>query len=99
MISETRTRAWVKSFVWRLIGILVLGAISWLVTRSWKEVGIITVVFHFLRFVLYYFHERVWERIKWGRVRHPLSDLPVKKELAPEDKEKIKEQLKSLGYM
>ena len=99
MIAETRTRALVKSLAWRIIGIFVLGIISWLVTRSWKEMSIITIVFHFLRFVMYYFHERIWERIKWGRVRHPLSDLAVKKELTPEDKEKIKEQLESLGYM
>ncbi len=41
----------------------------------------------------------VWERIKWGRVMHPLSSLPVNKELTPEDLQLIRSQLKDLGYL
>ncbi len=27
----------------------------------------------------------LWERIEWGRKKHPLSHLPVKENLTPED--------------
>ena len=99
MALETRPRAWVKSFVWRILGIVILGAISWLVTHSWKEMTIITIIFHGVRVILYYFHERVWERIHWGRIAHPLSSLPVNRELTPEDLKIIQNQLKELGYI
>lgn len=99
MALETHTRAWVKSIVWRILGIVILGAISWLVTHNWKEMTIITVIFHVVRVILYYFHERVWERIPWGRIKHPLSSLPVNKELTPEDLKIIQNQLKDLGYI
>jgi len=99
MALETRTRAWVKSIVWRILGIVILLAVSWFVTHNWKEMTIITIIFHGVRVILYYFHERVWERIHWGRIKHPLSNIPVNKELTPEDLKIIQNQLKELGYM
>lgn len=96
---ETHTRAWAKSLTWRIAGILILGLISWLVTHSWKEVTLITIVFHSIRFVFYYFHERIWDRVSWGRIKHPLSDLPVKKKLTSKDLNIVKEKLKELGYI
>ncbi len=99
MSFETHTRAWIKSIVWRLLGIVILGAISWIITRSWREMSLITILFHSIRIVLYYLHERIWERIHWGRVKHPLSVLPVKKALTPEDLKLIRDQLKNLGYL
>lgn len=99
MSLETHTRAWIKSIVWRIFGIAILGGISWIVTRSWKEMSLITILFHSIRVVLYYVHERIWERIQWGRIKHPLSVLPVKKALTPEDLKIVRSQLKELGYL
>lgn len=99
MSLESHARAWAKSIVWRLIGIVILGTISWIITKSWKEMSMITLLFHSIRVILYYFHERVWERISWGRVKHPLSIFPVKKELEPEDQMLIQNQLRELGYL
>jgi uncharacterized membrane protein len=96
---DTKARSWVKSVVWRLIGIVVLGAISYAITGSWKQMTLITVIFHSIRVVLYYYHERVWERIKWGRLKHPLSDLPVKETPTREDLEIIARKLRELGYL
>ena len=96
---ETHTRAWIKSIVWRLFGIVILGAISWSITHSWKEMSLITILFHSIRIVLYYLHERIWDRINWGRIKHPLSVLPVRKALDPEDLEIVRNQLQKLGYL
>ncbi len=49
------------------MGIVILGTIAWLFTRDWQETTLITITFHAIRLVLYYFHERAWERIGWGR--------------------------------
>ncbi len=88
-----------KSITWRIIGVIMLGVITYLITRDWKEMAIITVIFHGIRVVLYYFHERVWERVSWGKIQHPLSVLPVDRELTPEDLHEVREKLKSLGYI
>lgn len=96
---DTKKRSWVKSIIWRVIGIVLLGAISYFITGNWKEMTIITVLFHGIRVVMYYYHERVWELISWGRLKHPLSEMAVKKELSPEDIEIVQQKLKDLGYM
>ncbi len=96
---DTKKRSWAKSLVWRLIGVVLLGLISFLVTDNWKEMSIITALFHSIRVVLYYYHERGWERISWGRAKHPLAGLPVKQQLTPEDMETVREHLKELGYV
>jgi uncharacterized membrane protein len=65
-MKEQKKRSLMKSLVWRLIGIFILGYITWLVTSNWEQTTIITVSFHLIRTILYYFHERVWLKIKWG---------------------------------
>ncbi len=99
MDFETPARAWVKSLVWRLLGIAILGAISWVITHDWKEMSLITLLFHSIRMLLYYIHERLWNRVGWGRIRHPLSIFPVNQVIRPEDRETIRGQLKRLGYL
>ena len=99
ILKDTHARSIVKSLVWRISGIIILAVISWLVTRDWKSMTLITLIFHSIRVVLYYIHERIWERISWGRAKHPLSDFPVKNRLKREDAEIIRDKLKELGYI
>ena len=89
----------VKPIVWRIIGVFLLGGITWSITQDWKEMTLITVLFHSIRMVMYYFHERIWLRVKWGRVRHPLESLEVKGKLSAEDLDEIRAQLRSMGYL
>ncbi len=96
---DTRMRSWVKSLVWRVIGIALLGGLSYLITGNWQEMTLITVTFHSVRMALYYLHERAWERISWGRQQHPLSELPVKEKPSPEHLRLIEDQLRQLGYI
>lgn len=65
---ETKLRSIVKSIVWRLIGVVILGGISYLVTRNWETTTTITLIFHFIRLITYYYHERLWNKILWGRI-------------------------------
>ena len=67
MIIDNRKRSVVKSLTWRVLGIVLLGLIVYLITGDWAETGIITLVFHGIRVVMYYYFERGWERISWGR--------------------------------
>ena len=66
-LGETRKRSWVKSIVWRMTGVLLLGGLAWVFTGNWQETTWITVSFHAVRVVLYYYHERAWDKISWGR--------------------------------
>ncbi len=96
---ETHGRSWAKSFSWRIVGIFLLGGISYAYTKDWKQTTWITIVFHGIRTVLYYFHERWWERISWGRIKHPLSHLEVKDHLTAEDHETIRGILRERDFL
>jgi uncharacterized membrane protein len=91
---ESHLRSWAKSVSWRITGIVILGGISYGFTRNWEQTTWITAIFHTVRFMLYYVHERWWARIAWGRIKHPLSHLPVKADLSPEDHAAIQDFLK-----
>lgn len=96
---ETHARSIVKSIVWRIIGIVLLLIICFFITKDLKEMTIITILFHGIRMVMYYIHERIWLKIKWGRIKHPLEDIHVKGNLSKEDLIVIKDKLKELGYL
>jgi len=96
---DLRKRSLAKSVTWRLLGIGMLVVISYLVTRDWEKTTGITVIFHGLRLILYYFHERLWECVRWGRVRHPLSHLALRPDLTPADVEEISRLLEERRFI
>ena len=63
MKSETHKRSLLKSILWRLIGVGVLAAITYAVTRSPIDTGMITFLHHFFFIWIYYLHERLWQKI------------------------------------
>jgi uncharacterized membrane protein len=96
---DTHARSWVKSLVWRAIGVAILGGIAYAVTRNLESMTIITILFHSLRLILYYWHERIWQRVEWGRIKHPLEHLSMKESLTTSDVEEIRGLLKERGYV
>jgi len=63
---ESHKRSLAKVISWRAVGIVFWPTISYIITGSWIETGLLTSAFIFMTF-MYYFHERIWDRIKWGR--------------------------------
>lgn len=66
-IDEKPLRSVVKSLSWRTIGTLDTILISWLITGKLDlafSIGGIELV---TKMVLYFFHERIWNSIKWGK--------------------------------
>lgn len=64
---DHKIRSWTKSFTWRFIGIIILLPLTYIFTGKWESAAAVTLSFHTIRMILYYFHERIWERISWGR--------------------------------
>jgi len=71
---ETKTRSAVKSVIWRVWGVLILGAVTWAYTRHWAQTGAITFLHHGVFLFVFWAHERVWLKIKIkGGKRHVLK--------------------------
>ncbi|WP_437398988.1 DUF2061 domain-containing protein [Flagellimonas lutimaris] len=65
--SESPKRSIAKSVSWRVVGTLDTILISWLVTGTLSlafSIGLVELV---TKMVLYFFHERIWNSIKWGK--------------------------------
>ncbi|MEY4916932.1 MAG: hypothetical protein RL616_845 [Verrucomicrobiota bacterium] len=65
-MAEKHSRSFVKAFTWRLTGSADTMIISYLVTGQWKWAFYISGIEFFTKIVLYYFHERIWHKIRWG---------------------------------
>lgn len=64
---DLKIRSWAKSFTWRALGVLILLPLTYIFTGKWESAAAVTLSFHVIRMVLYYYHERLWERVSWGR--------------------------------
>jgi uncharacterized membrane protein len=64
---DTRMRSICKAVTFRITSIIVLLIVSYAVTGSVRKMAGITVIFQVIIAVLYYLHERVWNRIFWGK--------------------------------
>lgn len=69
MATEGHTRSVAKAISWRVTGTLDTILISWLITREVKWAISIGFVELFTKIFLYYVHERVWNRVSFGRVK------------------------------
>jgi uncharacterized membrane protein len=65
--SDTNTRSIVKAISWRFIGSLDTILISYVVVGNLNiafSIGGIELV---TKMILYFFHERIWNLLKWGK--------------------------------
>lgn len=67
MNEESTKRSIVKTLSWRLTGSGSTFVISYIILGSLATSGTIALIQLTFNTVLYYGHERVWNRIRWGR--------------------------------
>ncbi len=68
-MHEKSYRSILKSISWRITGTLDTILISFIITGSIKVAASIGLVEVFTKMILYYFHERVWNKIKLGKTQ------------------------------
>ncbi|MCF7916745.1 MAG: DUF2061 domain-containing protein [Candidatus Omnitrophica bacterium] len=64
-------RSIIKSITWRIIGFVTTTIFVYLYTGDIKESLVIGFGVNCVKMFLYYIHERVWNRIKFGRMQPP----------------------------
>ena len=69
-MAERHYRSVVKAISWRVTGTMDTILISYLITGGQTKVAVsIGFVELFTKVALYYFHERVWNRLSFGRIK------------------------------
>ncbi len=65
--GEKVKRTLVKTISWRVFGTLATIVISYVITGTLTLAFSIGVIELISKLVLYYFHERAWNKIHWGK--------------------------------
>ena len=66
-MNETKKRSLAKTISWRLTGSGATFLIAWFITGNLMMAGPIALVQLVTNTILYYLHERVWNKIGWGK--------------------------------
>ena len=66
-LSDTNKRSLIKTVSWRLTGSGATFLISYIILGNVTIAGSIAVIQLISNTILYYVHERIWNRIDWGR--------------------------------
>ncbi|MBP7226972.1 MAG: DUF2061 domain-containing protein [Aliarcobacter sp.] len=76
-MHEKPYRSVVKAISWRTVGTLDTIIVSYFITGSLvmaASIGSIEVV---TKMALYYFHERAWNKLSFGKVKAPENDYQI----------------------
>lgn len=65
--SEKPIRSIMKAVSWRVLGTIDTLLVSYFVTGKIALAASIASVDFVTKLVLYFFHERIWNKIKWGK--------------------------------
>ena len=66
-MNDSNLRSIVKTISWRLTGSGATFLIVWVVSGNLLIAGPIAITQLIVNTILYYFHERIWNIINWGR--------------------------------
>jgi uncharacterized membrane protein len=65
--SEKPLRSVIKALSWRIVGTLDTLVVSYVLTGEIALATSIASVDFLTKLILYFFHERIWNKIKWGK--------------------------------
>lgn len=76
-MQEKAYRSVVKTISWRAVGTLDTMIISYVITGSLKMAASIGSIELFTKMILYYFHERAWNKISLGKFKETSDNYHI----------------------
>jgi len=70
---ETRKRSLAKSITWRIICIAVSIITAYFLTGKIDVSVAIGTIYNAITMILYYFHERFWNKLEWGKQKNLIN--------------------------
>ena len=64
---DTRIRTIAKTTTWQASGLLMMGMLGYIATGSLERAGGLALTSTALGTITYVLHERIWDRVPWGR--------------------------------
>ncbi len=74
---DSRRRSIVKSITWRLVAVTITMLVSYIWLQEWGSSIILALTANGIKALLYYLHERGWNKIEFGRQQKPPEDYTI----------------------
>ena len=68
---DSPRRSIAKAVTWRIWALIITGSVAWAITGELRFAAYICVADSFIKLGVYYAHERMWNRISFGRPKPP----------------------------
>ena len=72
---ESHSRTIAKALSWRFIATLITFTVAWIITRELTFAAEIGLADTIIKLGAYYFHERLWIRIQFGKLIRPEYEI------------------------
>ena len=66
---DTHNRSIAKTISWRVVATIITGVVTYFLTGRLDFAVTVGLADTFVKFFIYYVHERMWTRISYGKVR------------------------------
>jgi len=68
---ETRRRSLAKALSWRFLATLITMAVAYAITGELAFAAKIGLIDTSVKILIYFMHERTWQRISYGKIEAP----------------------------
>ena len=66
-VRESHKRTLAKAIVWRILATLTTASLVFIFTENFSLAGTIGLLDFTIKILVYYAHERVWNKLSWER--------------------------------
>ena len=67
VMKVTKSRSFIKSMTYRVFGTITSWAVVYVITHKGSLASLVAIWETIVKVGVYYWHERVWNKIRWGR--------------------------------
>jgi len=68
---DTHRRSIAKAVSWRVFATVVTACVALAITGNLQLAATIGIIDSLLKFAVYYLHERIWNKVSFGRLKSP----------------------------
>jgi uncharacterized membrane protein len=66
-MTVKKSRSFAKSLTWRFIALITTFVTLYALSKDIQMATMATFITNIINFVCYYYHERIWNSISWGK--------------------------------
>jgi uncharacterized membrane protein len=67
MMNVSKKRSFAKSLTWRVVALITTFVTLYALSKDINMATLATLITNTVNFVAYYYHERIWNAVRWGK--------------------------------